>query len=226
VSTTPLLDASASVFDIERHLLRPFPSDRDILVVYLAGHGYPVQEGEGWEWYFLPFTNAWRRAEGQGSSIPDLIRRHGLSSRRLMELLAETGPRRVFLILDSCYSGAAVEALSAPRSAEVNDAVAQKSLHRLGRVGGIHVLAATRADEEAVELLMEPHGALTYLVLEGLRGSGADGNRDGRVSVRELIDYAAREMPLLSQRLPDRQSIAQKPVGYSRGEDFALAGRM
>ena len=224
VNATPLLDASASVFDIEHNLRRAVASGHDVLVVYLAGHGFAFQEGGEWEWYFLPFTNAWRAAGRQGEKIGDLIRQHGLSSRRLMDVLAEAGPRRVFLILDSCYSGAAVEALSASRSAEVNDAVAQKSLHRLGRVGGIHVLAATRANEEAVELLLEPHGALTYLVLEGLRGRGADGNLDGKVSVRELIDYAAREMPLLSQRLPDRQRIGQKPVGYSRGEDFALAG--
>ena len=244
VSTKPLLDASASVFDIEHHILRAFPSDHDILVVYLAGHGYAIREGEGWEWYFLPFTNAWRGAVKGigGAGIDDLVRRHGLSSRQLMKILTEAGPRRVFLVLDSCYSGAAVETLSTPRAAEVNDAVTQKSLRRLGRVGGIHVLAATRSIEEVVgkeverkavlgkdelqaaELATAEHGALTYLVLEGIRESTADEDHDERVSVQEIIDYAAREMPLLSEQL-DENPIAQKPVGYSRGEDFVLAGR-
>ena len=229
VDTATLLDASASVFDIENHLLRAFPSDRDVLVVYLAGHGYALREGEGWEWYFLPFTNAWRGAARQGEGISasaraDLIRRHGLSSRKLMQVLTAAGPRRVFLILDSCRSGAAVEALSGSGAAELDDAVSQKSLRRLGRVGGIHVLAAARTNEDAVELDREPHGALTYLVLEGIRDGTADADRDERISVREIIDYAAREMSLLSQRLFDQQSISQKPVGYSRGSDFALAG--
>ena len=151
-----------------------------------------------------------------------MIRRHGMSSRRLMAALTSTEARRVFLILDSCRSGAVVEAVATPAGRAFDDAVGQKALRRLARVGGIHILAASRADEDAFELDAEPHGALTYLVLDGIRGA-ADGNRDGSVSVRELIGYASAQMPLLSQRL--RQSnLSQKPVGYSRGADFALAG--
>ena len=103
--------------------------------------------------------------------------------------------------------------------------VAQKSLRRLARVGGIHVLAASRAQEDATELQIEKHGALTYLVIEGISGE-ADGvndhHRDGKVSVREIIDYAALEMPTLAHKL-SQEPISQNPVGYSRGEDFALA---
>ena len=69
-----------------------------------------------------------------------------------------------------------------------------------------------------------PHGALTYLVFEGLRGR-ADGvnnrGRDGEVSVCEIVDYAALEMPTLSHKLA-QEPITQNPVGYSRGADFAL----
>ena len=103
-----------------------------------------------------------------------------------------------------------------------DDAVGRKALRRIARVGGIHVLAASRADEDAVELQTVKHGALTYLLIEGLRGK-ADVNRDQKVTVREIVGYATREMPLLSQELVS-ETISQMPVGYSRGEDFALAG--
>ena len=104
-----------------------------------------------------------------------------------------------------------------------DEAVGQKALRRIARVGGIHILAASRGDQDAVELVSRPHGALTYLLLEGLQGE-ADDDLDGEVSVREIVDYATREMPLLSRRLV-AETISQLPVGYSRGADFALVGR-
>ena len=60
------------------------------------------------------------------------------------------------------------------------------------------------------------------LVLEGVRGA-ADTNLDRTISVREIVEYATREMPLLSRRLA-RDTITQQPVGYSRGADFSVAG--
>ena len=54
-----------------------------------------------------------------------------------------------------------------------------------------------------------------------MRGK-ADVNRDRQVTVQEIVGYATREMPLLSQRLVS-ETISQMPVAYSRGADFALA---
>ena len=219
VDAEALVDSSASASAIEDRILRRSPSHRDILVVYLSGHGYALREGDGWEWYFLPFTDAWGGREAR-EEPKDAIRRHGLSSRRLMKMLTGTEARRVFLVLDSCRSGAVVDSVVTSRGRAFDDAAGQKALHRIARVGGIHVLAAARADEDAVELISEPHGALTYLVLEGIRG-GADEDRDGTISVKEIIAYADRAMPLLSRRLGE--SVSHKPVSYSRGADFALA---
>ncbi len=222
VSVVSLLDSHAKAITIEEHLSRKSQSPQDVLVVFFAGHGYALRE-EGskgsWEWYLLPYTHAWNtKAERK----TELIRRHGIPSRRLMRSLMKTRAQRVFLILDSCRSGAVVDAVSSSAGRALDDAVGQKTLRRIARVGGIHILAASRADEDAIELLSVPHGALTYLILEGIRGA-ADENQNGKVSVSEIIGYATREMPLLSRRLV-RETISQKPVGYSRGKDFALAG--
>ena len=228
VKATTLLDSLASAPAIVESIGRGILPDKDVrsqdvLVVYFAAHGYAVQEESGWEWYLLPYTDAWRdmstASTAQGEAT---IRRHGISSRRLMTALTRTKAHRVFLILDSCYSGAVVEAVETTEGRAFDDAVGQKALRRLARVGGIHILAAARADEVAFELDAVPHGALTYLVLEGIRGA-ANKDDDEMISVQEIIGYATREMPLLSRRL-DQTSISQKPVGYSRGADFGLAG--
>lgn len=224
VRAATLLDSSADRQAIEQRI-RGRSSPRDVLVVYFSGHGYALQEEHGWEWYLLPFTHEWKGKAASRAEHDEKIRRHGLSSRRLMELLTATVAQRVFLVLDSCQSGAMVEAfqaLSVSGNGAVDDAVAQKALRRIARVGGIHVLAASRAHETATELQLAPHGALTYLVLEGIQQGLADKNDDREIRVSEIVEYATDEMPKLARRLV-QEPISQKPVGYSRGEDFPLA---
>ena len=218
VEVATLLDSSATGAGIRERVLRAPADSRDVLIVYLAGHGVALPEKDGKEWYFLPF------AEGWGEDIPptrELVRRYGLSSRELMALLTGTPAQRVFLVLDSCHSGALVDAFASGHGDSFDDAAGQKALRRMARVGGIHVLAAARANEEAAEAHSVAHGALTWLVLEGMRGR-ADDDGDGAVSVREVIAYAGRTLPFLPERLKEN-IISHKPVGYSRGEDFAIA---
>ena len=138
----------------------------------------------------------------------------------LLRELTRRPERQVFLVLDSCRSGAVVDAI---KDMDADDAAERKVLRNIARLGGIHVLAASRADEDAVELLSVPHGALTFLLLEGIRGK-ADENRDNTITVREVVEYTVREMPLLSRRLVS-ESISQMPVGYSHGSDFGLVSR-
>ena len=229
IEAAALLDASADKSTIEARILETSKSAHDVLVVYYSGHGYAFREERGWEWYLLPFTSEWKRGVSSQADFNARIRRFGLSSERLMHLLTRTRAQRVFLVLDACQSGAVVEAFEAfaspGRGGDLDDAVAQKSLRRMARVGGIHILAASRAHEDAKELQVVPHGALTYLVIEGIRGAAdgvGDQTGDGQVSVREIVDYAAREMPALAHRLV-QEPISQIPMGYSRGSDFALA---
>ena len=227
VQAVTLLDASANKPAIEERILEASMSPNDVLVIYFSGHGYAFRERGGWEWYLLPFTSEWKREATSQADHDAQIRRFGLSSKRLMQLLTRARAQRVFLILDSCRSGAVVgafDALSNSRGGGLDDAVAQKSLRRLARVGGIHILAASRAHENATELQVAPHGALTYLVIEGIHGAAdgmGDRESDGRVSVREIIDYVTLEMPTLAYRLV-QEPISQVPVGYSRGSDFVL----
>lgn len=222
VDAETLLDTSAEKSAIERVLDAP-TSPHDVLVVYYSGHGVALREEDYAEWYMIPFAPEWATA----SIRADSVRRLGLSSKQLMQLLTRARAQRVFLVLDSCHSGAAAGAFrtaaTSVRDGQV--AVEQKSLRRLARVGGIHVLAASQAQEKAKELMAREHGALTYLVLESLQGQADgvdDGAGDGRVSVREIVDYASREMPTLGNRL-GQYALKQRPMGYSRGADFSVA---
>ena len=219
VLAVTLLDANANAAAIKDRIAWESPSATDVLVVYFSGHGVALQAEDGWEWYLLPFTRAWNVA---GNVTASMVRQHGVSSRDLMRLLTGTQASRVFMILDSCRSGAVADALG---KGMFDEAVGQKALRRIARVGGIHVLAASRGDEDAIELVSEPHGALTYLLLEGI-GGAADDNSDGEVSVREIVDYATREMPLLSGGWSRKRSLSCRSVIHEgRISHWQEAGR-
>ena len=218
VRAETLLDRSARKDAIESLIARSETVAQDVLVLYFAGHGYALQDESGWDWYLLPYTREWRRRTASPDEFENLIREHGLSARHLMSLLTRTPAQRVFLVLDSCYSGAVVEAVEgivAPSPRPGDDAATKKALRQIARIGGLHVLAASRAHETAMELQLEPHGALTYLVLEGVRGD-ADVNGDRSVTVREVIDYATAEMPNLADRL-SQQPIQPETAGLLEG---------
>ena len=194
VDSAVLLVSAASLADIEKGILRRFPAGKsvsgdDVLVVYLAGHGYALPDEGGRERYFMPWTDDPRAPR----KVNEAVRGCGLSGRAPMSLLARAEGRRVFLVLDSCCSGVAVEGVAF-------DVAARKALRRLARVGGIHVPAAAQADETADEVDLERPGVPTFLALEGM-GGGGDENRDGTVPVKEIIAHADPGLPLLSHNI-------------------------
>jgi WD40 repeat protein len=174
---------------------------QDTAVIFLAGHGVTVDK----DWYFLP-------AEYSSSTFDAaMTRRLGISVDDLAEALARGKANRVMVALDTCYAGAATQGFK--------DFIDRKELRSLGQATGVHVLAATRADQEAYEFPALGQGLLTHTLIMGASGK-ADTSRDGLISARELIEYSSTHLPAIAREL--YPSITQSPVAFSRGEDFAL----
>ncbi len=150
----------------------------DIVVIYLAGHG-TVAQGQ---WYFLP------------ADLPavelDPVQRYGISVDKLQSYLSRVGALRVVVIIDACYSGAAVE--------QISRAVAHRNLWAVGHSLGVDVLAAAEKDNEAPEFPELGHGALTYTLLQGLNGAAANG-AGADVYVRTLMAYTQTTTPQVAQ---------------------------
>lgn len=172
---------------------------QDAVVLYFAGHGDVVDE----DWYLLPYeTTSFRRKE---------IRRKGISSSLLMENIQRMGAQSVFFLIDSCKSGTTVRTFGRFK--------VKKTLRNLARRLGVHVLAATEQQQNAVELPTLGHGLFTYVLLEGARGA-ADGGRDGGIEVSELVDYVADRVPAMMNQMAT--SMLQTPVAYNWGLDFKI----
>jgi len=173
----------------------------DAVVVYLAGHGISL----GDEWYFIP------------SDVDDLenaeaIARHGLSATELrLEMEAQTADRSLVLI-DSCMSGTAVSPLTDYRGI--------KSLRRLARSAGSHIIVATDKQESAHEFNQLGHGIFTYIVLRTLDGGIPVASSGGDVTAAELAGTVEQEVPRL---MAAANLVPQHPTAYSRGIDFELS---
>ncbi len=133
-----------------------------LLVIHLAGHGTTIDG----EFYYVPPA----AAAGDEQSI----REHGISWRLLRQ--AGTENVRVIYLIDTCRSGAAVDAKSSIRDP-------QRSL-------GL-VFAATTGEKDALEDPRLQNGLFTYAVKQGIAGK-ADTESDspnGVVDVDKLVSF-------------------------------------
>ena len=109
----------------------------------------------------------------QGESARLTLPGPDLSAADLSRLLAKHGARRVAVVVAASSSGDFVPALSAP-----------------GRV----VITATKSGFERNESIFGQH------FVAALAGEGADADKDGRVSLLEAFNFAAREVRRLYEQ--------------------------
>ena len=162
-----VLDAKATVNQIEASLSSLLRSPADIKLFFFAGHGYSDEAGV----YLSTFD----------ASDTD----HGVNLEWLRDqVLAAKGT--VILILDCCHSGAA-SVRSLGRSQIISDRDIDRSFGTFG-IGKI-LLAACASDETTQEMSGLSHGVFTFHLLEGLIGPAA--NFRGIVTPFGLFDYIA-----------------------------------
>ena len=157
-----ILDAATGVAD------RAVAGGR-IWVVYI-GHGAPSRVGDDG---VLVGVDAQQTA----ASLEARSVRQG----ELLDALDVDGTETV-LVVDACFSGKTSSGDLAPGLAPLKAVDASLSSRAT-------VLTAARSDEFAGPLSDGSRPAFSYLVLGALRGWG-DRNGDGRVTVREAVDYA------------------------------------
>lgn len=188
----------AAILDLLASLKSTNPEDA--VLIYFAGHGDTIGE----TWYFMPHEVRYPERE-------DEVRDRGLSSAELNESIKNMGAQKVLMLVDACKSGAALVAFRGFED--------RKSLMRVARASGVHVVAAAGKEQFAAEMVQLGHGLFTYTLLEGLSGK-ADSKKSNTISVRALTNYVEDQLPEISQTY---KGVAQFPVVDSRGMDFPLA---
>ncbi|MEL6617090.1 MAG: caspase family protein, partial [Bacteroidota bacterium] len=156
---------------------------RDVLVVYLAGHGI-VGGDDGYT--YLTHVAVSPEASGDAPGA--------LTSATLTEALKQVPALKRVLILDTCASGDLVDDLSVVRA---TDGDQTRSLDRLKDRTGTFILAGSTADRPSYEASQYAQGLLTWSLLDGMRGAAL---RDGgEVDVVRLFGHALDTVPALAR---------------------------
>jgi hypothetical protein len=161
----------------------------DLVIMTFSGHGWADPRGT---FYLVPADAVWPDT-AQMPTMPSLI-----STGEMTAWLRGIDAGAMALVIDACHSAASV-ATTGFKPGPMGD----PGLGQLAFDKGIRILAATQADDVALEDAALHQGLLTYaLAGEGLDAKGfgrADLDADGRIMIDEWLRYALRRLPMLSK---------------------------
>jgi filamentous hemagglutinin family protein len=177
-------------------------SQQDVLIIYFAGHGLAV----GKEWYFLPY-------ETKIQPTPAQIAAMGITATELSDIFKNSKIQHILLMVDSCYSGAGMDAFSKLQNGQ------RYFTRQLSRTLGITVMTATTKDQQAFELKSLGHGLFTYLITQELQKTDAA----KAVTAHGVAQNIAEALPVFSKKM---LGAVQEPAVYTNGNDFMLTGAL
>ena len=163
----------------------------DLVIVTFSGHGFTHGDGE---FYWVPQDIG----KGNSRAIDEQVINRSISTAELADWLREVDAGDLVMVVDACYSAAAIQTPGfkpGPMGA--------RSLGQLAYDKGMRILAATQADDVALESGRLQQGLLTYaLVNEGLDAARADARpTDRQIDLAEWLGYATQRVPELYREL-------------------------
>jgi len=148
----------------------------DLVLLFFSGHGIKDDSGR------LHFATRLTRKTPKG----ELIQSTAVSARFVQEIMGKSRSRRQVMILDCCFSGAFDPALNAKDDGSVD-------LQKLGAEGRV-VLTSSSSTQYSFEQQGSDLSIYTRFLVEGIETGAADRDNDGKVSVRELHEYATKKV--------------------------------
>lgn len=201
------MKASPPVF---QKIARLQPSDA--LIIFFAGHGTAA----GSRFYLIPHDLGYAgEREAMDAAALKAVCERSISDLDLERSFEPIDAGLLLLVLDACNSGQALEA-EEKRRGPMNS----KGLAQLAYEKGMYILAAAQGYQAAQEVAELGHGLLTYaLVEEGMKTPAADiSPSDGRVMLREWLDYASVRVPQMQQSIMQEARKVGREVTFVDGE--------
>ncbi|WP_372914960.1 caspase domain-containing protein [Sandarakinorhabdus sp.] len=161
----------------------------DIVIISFSGHGFADTSGN----FALVPSNARWPVTDAGPQADTVI-----DAAQLTMWLRAIKAQEIAFIIDACHSGAAVNTPDFKPGPMGDPGLGQLAFDK-----GLRILAATQADDVALENASLAQGFLTAALGEGLTPTGgpADLNRDGKVLLDEWLRYAVARLPSLNEEV-------------------------
>ena len=167
----------------------------DLVLLFFSGHGIKDDSGK------LYFSTRVTRKTPKG----ELVKSTAVPARFVQEIMGNSRSRRQVMILDCCFSGAFDPALNAKDDGSVN-------LQNLGAEGRV-VLTSSSSTEYSFEQQGSELSIYTRFLVEGIETGAADRDNDGKVSVRELHEYATKKVQETAPKM-NPKIIVLKDEGF------------
>ena len=201
-----IIDAKATKREIMGQLAElEKSSPEDSVILIFAGHGQ-MEDGE---WYFLPHDVDLKQ-----------IKKTSISAKEIQDALVAAPAKRIFMMFDSCNSGAGIDSFNRFRAFQ------RRFAQEVGRNAGVTVLTATRRDQQAAELSELGHGMFTHVILEGLYGRATTGGSNDKISAHQLANYVGANLERLAQPYLAGLGVSQSPAHFVIGSDFVISNRI
>ncbi|EZP83111.1 putative protein containing caspase domain protein [Novosphingobium resinovorum] len=183
----------------------------DMIVISFSGHGHTDKNGG---FYLLPSDS------GASPIIDENSLKKFISSEMLGTWLRPIDAGQMALIIDACHSAASVEQLGF-KPGPMGD----RGFGQLAYDKAMRILAASQANDVALEINTLSQGLLTYaLTHDGLGAgggvAGADINKDKMIWLGEWLQYGAERTPVLYEEMRQNR-LAYRYVGI----DLEFQGR-
>jgi hypothetical protein len=160
--------------------------NRSDVFVYYSGHGAPDVVSK--KAYFMP-----------GNSDPNYVRIGGYSLDLFYKNLSSIPAKSVTVVLDACFSGGSQGGML------IQDASPMYVDVEMPLTGLPYNLLTSAAGNQISSWYPETkHSLFTYYFLRGIRGE-ADGNKDRKITIREIGDYINEQVPYMARRLYGRE---------------------
>lgn len=166
----------------------------DSFIMFIAGHGVLLQN----QYYVLTHDFSGR--------VDDA---NVISSNEIVEMSKRIKSLSQLFIFDTCHAGGVDYIISGLYDARMSV---------LAKKMGLHIYASA-GDKQAAMDGYSGNGLFTHTLLDGLNNNrGADRNRDGKVTVVGLGDYAKEKTAGISRRI----GHAQVPLIINFGKDYPI----
>ncbi|MDJ0716305.1 MAG: SUMF1/EgtB/PvdO family nonheme iron enzyme [Prochloraceae cyanobacterium] len=170
----------------------------DLVLLFFSGHGIKDETNR----LYLATSNTRKTNRG------DLIRSSAVPASFIHDNMNRSRSKRKVVILDSCFSGAFAEGLSAKDDGTVN------IREELGGEGWAILTSSTSTqysfEQEGSELSL-----YTKYLIQGIKTGEADLDEDGFVSLGELHNYA-------SEKVQEVKPTTMKPEIYPGKEGYTI----
>ncbi|NES04552.1 MAG: caspase family protein, partial [Okeania sp. SIO2F4] len=172
-------------------------NENDTLLFYFSGHGFLTQEGH----LYLATGETTKKQRGYS-------RRTSVASSFLKDEMSNSFSKRIIVILDCCFSGAFTQGQKGDEQEEKIDI--KPELGGKGRA----ILMSSSSTQSSFESKDSELSIYTKHLVEGIRSGKADTDKDGKISVYELHQYASKKVKEESQRMTPLVSVEEDSPIY------------